>query len=668
MTKSEKQIYRADIDGLRAVAVGIVVAFHAFPSWLKGGFVGVDIFFVISGYLISSIIVADLVNDRFSFVDFYSRRVRRIFPAMLVVLLCCVVFGWYVLLPDEFLQLGRHVLAGLFFVSNFVLWSENGYFDTAGETKPLLHLWSLGIEEQYYLIWPVFLCLLFRRHARIMLWIGAFSLVSFIFNIYVVANNETSAFYNPLARFWELSCGALVACFQAFRPEVLRRLQEQYGNAISVLGMIFIISAIFCIDESKQFPGWWAAMPVIGTVLLILAGGSAIFNLRILSHRYIVWVGTISYPLYLWHWPLLTFLWICYGGLPTPSLKLMAVAASVLLAWLTYIIVEKPFRFGILRTSSVKLLVRSSVALTALVSLMFFGEFVPRHNSMDIQKIVKASNDIEFPGGFTKFRAGSVFFNSLETGSSDITLFLGDSHIQHYGPRIREISKSRSGSVRTAVFATLGGCAPVPQVHDSHNEPECDQMRREAITFASDPRVKAIVIGACWNCYFIQQVAGDGPMAYYFDTGRERILFRGENGVEHAKQRLGKFLQELSETGKPIYFILDNPYDERLDPKTYMAGNRLSTEMSVLSIPESIPSSSQEARLHALLHELALQSGAKVLDPRMDVCSDELCMLFDSTGSFIFQDRNHFTADYVRRRATFIDRTLFDMTPAVENR
>jgi peptidoglycan/LPS O-acetylase OafA/YrhL len=203
--------YRPDVDGLRAIAVLSVVIFHAFPTLLTGGFVGVDVFFVISGYLISSIIVKNLESGDLGFVEFYSRRIRRIFPVLILVLLVCLLVGWQVLMADEYAQLGLHIAAGAGFVSNFVLWAESGYFDTASDAKPLLHLWSLGIEEQFYIVWPLLMWSVHKAKIRFGLMVGLVLLVSFAWNVGTVGAQPVSAFYMPYSRVWELVIGALLA-------------------------------------------------------------------------------------------------------------------------------------------------------------------------------------------------------------------------------------------------------------------------------------------------------------------------------------------------------------------------------------------------------------------------------------------------------------------------
>ncbi len=229
--------YRADIDGLRAIAVIFVVGFHAFPEQIPGGFVGVDVFFVISGFLISTIIFGGLENDSFTYSEFYARRIRRIFPALILVLSATAIFGWYELLADEYKQLGKHIAAGVGFVSNFAFWSEAGYFDNIAETKPLLHLWSLGIEEQFYLIWPALLLTAWQRRLNFLPIIVGIAIVSFGANIYLAKTNATAAFYSPASRFWELMLGGMLAYVSLHRPAYLPKT----SNWQSIVGLALIV-------------------------------------------------------------------------------------------------------------------------------------------------------------------------------------------------------------------------------------------------------------------------------------------------------------------------------------------------------------------------------------------------------------------------------------------
>lgn len=358
--------YRPDIDGLRAIAVLSVVAFHAAPTWMSGGFIGVDIFFVISGFLITTILFKSLDSGSFSFADFYSRRIRRIFPALILVLIACYAFGWFVLLADEYNQLGKHVAAGAGFIANFILWSEAGYFDKSADTKPLLHLWSLGIEEQFYIIWPVLLWFAWKRNFNLLIITVVLAITSFAMNLKNVESDPTAAFYFPHTRFWELMCGSVLAWFNLYKLSVCQRIRVEAnswfnkafkrkelvnaGNALSdalgALGLMLLFYGFWRIDADLSFPGRWAVIPVAGTALIIMAGPNAWTNRKVLSNKIAVWFGLISFPLYLWHWPVLTFIRIIEGDLPSRSTRFGAVLISVALAWLTLKLVETPLRFG----------------------------------------------------------------------------------------------------------------------------------------------------------------------------------------------------------------------------------------------------------------------------------------------------------------------------------
>jgi peptidoglycan/LPS O-acetylase OafA/YrhL len=333
--------YRPDIDGLRAVAVLAVVLFHAFPTLLPGGFIGVDVFFVISGYLISSILLRELQHKQFSIAGFYARRVKRIFPSLLAVMLACLAFGWYALFPDEYGQLGKHVGGGASFAANFFYWAQVGYFDTSADTKPLLHLWSLGIEEQFYIVWPAVLALAWRRRANLLLVTAVLALLSFALNAAGIAHHATATFYSPLSRAWELLGGALLACAAHGQP-VPERTGAKANLAATAAVLLLALGLAFTTPE--RFPGWRALAPVVAAMLLIGAGPRSWFNRVVLGSRVMVSIGLISYPLYLWHWPLLSFAQIVEGHLPAPRIRILAVLAAVVLAWLSYQVLERPLR------------------------------------------------------------------------------------------------------------------------------------------------------------------------------------------------------------------------------------------------------------------------------------------------------------------------------------
>ena len=335
--------YRPDIDGLRAIAVLSVVIFHAFPEYLGGGFIGVDVFFVISGFLITSLILREQREERFSLKHFYARRIRRIFPALSLVLGFGLVAGWICLNFMEYKQLTKHTGSSAIFITNFMLLREAGYFDNAADTKPMLHLWSLAIEEQFYLAWPLVL-MFFKRLPR---WLFPALVVLLLSSLgyslsLVFKGNFEYDFYSPLSRSWELLLGASLA-FGVSRQVAI---PTSWRNTAGWVGLVFIFISACFLDKNMPFPGYWALPPTVGAALILFAGMQSNLNRVLLASRPLVAVGLISYPLYLWHWPLLSFARILESQTPGLGLRLFLVLSSFVLAWLTYRFVEKPIRFS----------------------------------------------------------------------------------------------------------------------------------------------------------------------------------------------------------------------------------------------------------------------------------------------------------------------------------
>jgi hypothetical protein len=459
--------YRPDIDGLRAVAVTGVVLFHAFPDAVPGGFTGVDVFFVISGFLISGIILDALHARRFSYRDFYARRIRRIFPALIVVLAAVLAAGWFVLFADDYLELGRHVAAGAAFGANFMLWYETGYFDAAAETKPLQHLWSLGIEEQFYLAWPALLVASarWRPGRRSLGGVGRGPLAltltllaaSFVISIVMVGRDPVAAFYAPWARFWELLLGGVLACVTAdpalARAHAALLDRPHVANLMSTYGAVLIVAAVSVIDEQRAFPGWWACLPAVGTFLMLAAGTRAWINRTLLSLRPVVWVGLISYPLYLWHWPALVFARLIVAGTPPELVRGLIIAASVLLSWLTYRVIERPARFGPYRVAAVAgsaaAMVLACAAGLAVVAAQGFGG---RNVSLDDEgALVQYYEKMRTGGMAAAYRAECDFMDwrtsrvrpaldpsCTQAGEAGTILVWGDSFAQALAAGLRE--------------------------------------------------------------------------------------------------------------------------------------------------------------------------------------------------------------------------------------
>ncbi len=485
--------YRKDIDGLRAIAILSVVGFHAFPQWIKGGFVGVDIFFVISGYLISSIIFGNLERKSFSYIEFYSRRILRIFPALIIVLVSTYVAGWFLLLPGEYKQLGKHIAAGAGFVSNLAFWNEAGYFDTASATKPLLHLWSLGIEEQFYIFWPLLLGLVWKYRLNFLAITVLIAIASFTINVFTVVSNPVADFYSPLSRFWELMVGGVLAYLTLHKPHRL----PKNTNFQSVLGLALIAIAILSVNKASFFPGWWALLPTVGAFLVISAQPTALVNRYVLSNRVLVWIGLISYPLYLWHWAILSFLQITESELPSAKIRILAIIASIFLAWLTYWAIEKPIRFKLTGNW------RVVVLCVSLTLIGFIGFNTYQRNGLSF-RMMKISQELTgFKPNLTKdWRLGKCFLEGTDK-FSDICLesrrplvFLwGDSHAAALYPGLKNLQPKYQFGIAQY---TATGCKPLFGT-DIAGEKYCKAINAENIALIKKIKPDFVLLHANWS-------------------------------------------------------------------------------------------------------------------------------------------------------------------------
>jgi peptidoglycan/LPS O-acetylase OafA/YrhL len=345
--------YRPEIDGLRAVAVLAVVAFHTFPGLAQGGFAGVDVFFVISGYLITDILLRRQTLGSVPLAEFYGRRAVRILPALVSMLLISLILGAVLQSADEFSSLGLHTIAAASFASNWLLASEVGYFDTAAELKPLLHLWSLAVEEQFYFAWPVLLVVTAKlsspwRRAAVV----ALTATSFTLGLYLSQESPIAGFYSPLSRGWELFAGALLALVLTRVEHAGRRpfhlvLPLSLAETLPWVGLIMVLISLSTLHHGKAPPGWGALTPVLGSVLLLASPSTAWVHRRLLAHPCLVFIGRVSYPWYLWHWPMLVMIRPYVETAPIhwkAAIKLAIVCASFGVAVLTWRWIERPLR------------------------------------------------------------------------------------------------------------------------------------------------------------------------------------------------------------------------------------------------------------------------------------------------------------------------------------
>ena len=356
--------YRAEIDGLRALAVLPVIFFHAGFEWFSGGFVGVDIFFVISGYLITTIIISEMAEGKFSIINFYERRARRILPALFFVMLACLPFAWLWLTPSDLKDFGQSLIAVSTFSSNIFFWLDSGYFNTANELKPLLHTWSLAVEEQYYILFPIFIMLTWRLGLKwILILLSIVFLVSLGAAQWGAYNSPYATFFLLPTRGWEL----LVGVFAAFYLKYNNHLKSHPLNQVlSLLGFCMISYSIIAFDETTPFPSLYTLIPTIGTGLLIFCAVPKTFIHKLLSLKFIVGIGLISYSAYLWHQPLLAFVRHSLLGEVSDLILIILCVASLVMAWFSWRFIEKPFR-------SKMTVSRRSIFKLALIFTLFFS-------------------------------------------------------------------------------------------------------------------------------------------------------------------------------------------------------------------------------------------------------------------------------------------------------
>lgn len=484
--------YRPDIDGLRAVSVLAVLIFHAFPAVLTGGFVGVDVFFVISGYVITKHMLREADAGTFGFFAFYGRRIRRIFPALLPVLVCIYGFGWFEMLPEEFKQLGLDIAGGAGSVANLVLWHEAGYFDVSAALKPLLHLWSLGVEEQFYLAWPILLLATVRARKSTYWPIVLVSLGSFALNVSVVRHDTVEAFYAPWTRAWEPMLGALLA----YRHSADSSTDSSDASIKGIVGLLLLVVSFVFLKESLTFPGWWALMPTVGAYLVIDAGASRTFASRVLGWRPLVTIGLISYPLYLYHWPLLSALKISSGSAVPAVWRVVALLICFPLALATYRYIETPIRKS-----------RHPCVVAGILVLLMGGcgfagynayqrgglEFRMSHMVGAFADGVNFDRDKIWRRGECYLEGTDKAFSDscVDAGTGPLVMLWGDSRSAALYPGVRSASAARG--VRLAQFST-SGCPPI-----FGGDPRCAQANAHVIEIVKATKPAIVMLTANWS-------------------------------------------------------------------------------------------------------------------------------------------------------------------------
>lgn len=535
--------YRPEIDGLRALAVLPVMVFHAGLPVLTGGYVGVDVFFVISGYLITTILLDDIAGGRFSIARFYERRVRRILPALFVMIAACVPFAWMWMLPEEFKSFGQSVVATVLFSNNVLLWLTSGYFAQAAETKPLLHTWSLGVEEQFYILFPLLLAVLVRpgRIALAIGLLGAASIALMLWSVQTGMPGSEARFYLLPTRAWELLAGSAAALWlRSGRPAPARPLR----SALALLGVVSVAVAMVTFDRGTDFPSLWTVLPVAGTVLLILFAGPDEPVGRLMGHRIPVAVGLVSYSAYLWHQPVFVFYKLRMMEEIAPLAALGLIALSLGLATLTWRFVEQPFRTG-----PVPLLPRRGMlfatATAAGLALCAGGgaahvlRGVPARLAPEARTVATIAKirsphqtSCEFgPWEDVPAHPIAACTGFMPSGRPDVVI-IGDSHA---GAMAQDIQQSLQAAGLESYAVTYLGCPALPGLYRVDLGPRhgCDAYATAMQDWIATSGARAVVIAARWTIGW----AGDR-----FDNGEGGVAEGDPNPIDllsHASDRAG---------------------------------------------------------------------------------------------------------------------------------
>ena len=608
---TEAKGYRPDIDGLRAFAVLAVIGFHAFPGWVPHGYLGVDVFFVISGFLITGILTREPAS-RAALARFYGRRVRRLLPALLVVLLAVVVAGFLLMRALEFQTLGRHVLASLFFVQNFNLAGEAGYFDMAAKAKPLLHLWSLAVEEQFYLVWPLLLLVAGRWRGWVVGAVLALSLALMLSG----ALGPDRGFYWPVTRAWELAAGAALALG---RPLRLGR----FADPASVTALL-ALAAVATWGSAGEHAAFRTVAAVAATTLLIASGPEAAAN-RLLALKPAVAVGLISYPLYLWHWPLLAFPFLTLGREAPDLVRAALMALAVALAWLTWRFLERPLRFRWPAPRAVVALLAGLGLLAGVVPAAVWA-----HGRL--RGPVEAQIERQLSGPFWRYTRNAVCERRygveyrhfcFQSGEGEPTVLLvGNSYANHFTPGFATAPEAGGGPV-----LSYGACDP-----SGVYGPSAADCRRQEEIARTTPSLRLIVVSGAWPRFddagrMIDHQTGalapDAPDARTYEAGLTRRL------------------RSLAESGRPVVVFgpkVELGYDiEGCFPRPL----RQATRSCRVSRAEA---DAQIANTLALIRRAAAGAGkVAVFDQTETLCGPVECRFVTNQGLPLLRDNGHYS-------------------------
>jgi peptidoglycan/LPS O-acetylase OafA/YrhL len=650
--------YRPDIDGIRAIAILSVLCYHGGVPGVTGGFTGVDIFFVISGYLIGGHIFSEVRAGRFSFMRFYQRRAKRILPAFYGVLIFTIVAALLLLSPVEANEFGRSAFGATLSASNIVFWRFASYFTPASDLNPLLMTWSLGVEEQFYAVIPLLMVLLaYIRRSLVLPAIVIVCTLSFLLAWAQLAAHPTMVFYLLPTRAWELGAGVILAVLELSRKRPA--FSATFAQLVSFAGLVMMVVPMFLLTVKSQFPGVAALPSVLGTSLVMAMPGSW-FNRRLLSLPPLVFVGRISYSLYLWHWPLLAYLRVISGDKLPQSAAYIAIAASFVFAVLSYYLIEQPFRNSTLRPAP--LLIRYaifSVFILAACGAIWASKGIPQRFPQ-LDKIDRAAT-FQLRGNPCLAEHGTLPPMALCDSTADrrpAIAIWGDSHSAALAPGLREIANSQNYS-----FIQLGHSDCMPLIGTAIFQPnlpmeagECIKFNEWAVhEFETDPRVKIVVLAGQWAHMFETGSRDSWPIA---DTAHEHEVLSPDAVSALFNKSLAASIQGLQQAGKQVVVMEDVPtfdFDPIMKVRTQQIPVRhsLAQWMGFQSAsdpgygPMANVSSDAEANSHLKAAMEGLK-GVQLVDLKPELCRDSNSCVYRDESHVFYADHHHIDVEGAR--------------------
>jgi len=613
--------YRPEIDGLRSIAVVPVILFHAGFGLFSGGFVGVDIFFVISGFLITSIIAREMQAGRFSLLTFYERRARRILPALFLIMLLCLPVAWQILVPRDLKDFAQSLVAVSTFTSNILFWRETGYFGTEAELKPLLHTWSLAVEEQFYFVWPAVLVLGFR-FAISRAWLTALLVASSFLYAQLAFDALSESYYSPFARAWELLSGGLAAI-------ILNRVGWTYfykwGPWLAALGIGLMAISMLMPLAVLDFATWTPLIPVVGTLLVILGGETNWMSRILIQNRLVVWTGLISYSLYLWHWPILSFATIVYDAMPPHALRVAGIALSFLIAWASWRFIEEPARKVWSFRKLGILLAAILVASGAVIAFVLLRPLSAEERRDDRVNDLIAGWDWDYSENEICREAygdeADTFCYQSRTGAPEIVL-IGDSLANHLTPGIIDQPRFEGANV-----LSIGRCGLVAWT--SVEPSQCELQDR---VLAASDKVDLVIVGGGWPAIDEQG---------RFDFKSRSVRVADPYGVRFRKDLLAR-LRSFARPGRRIVVVGPKPelgYDVRR-----CFGRPLVAPSGTCRLTARQVEGGSTQRVRAMLKEVVDQvPGAILVDPAPLFCDANGCDYVSREGLPYLRDNVHFS-------------------------